>query len=264
MLFKIGEFSRLSHLTVKTLRFYEKEGLLIPDKVDSLSSYRYYSTSSLEEACRIKAFRQLGLSIEEIKRIKQGEDLKEILKHKSDELIKEKEFIESKISILNCLLKEENMKYQPVIKDIEECVVYYGETKLETYGDMMNFIPALGEECARLNPDLKCIEPDYCFCEYLDGEYKESDIKVRYCQAVDRFGKESSQISFKKLDGTRVISILHKGSYDMLGEAYAYIIKYAKENKYQIKGLPRECYIDGIWNKSDVNEYLTEIQLPVD
>lgn len=101
MLFKIGEFSRLSHLTVKTLRFYEKEGLLIPDKVDSLSSYRYYSTSSLEEACRIKAFRQLGLSIEEIKRIKQGEDLKEILKHKSDELIKEKELIESKISILN-------------------------------------------------------------------------------------------------------------------------------------------------------------------
>ena len=97
-----------------------------------------------------------------------------------------------------------------------------------------------------------------------DGEYKESDIKVRYCQAVDRFGKESSQISFKKLDGTRVISILHKGSYDMLGEAYAYIIKYAKENKYQIKGLPRECYIDGIWNKTDVNEYLTEIQLPVD
>ena len=156
------------------------------------------------------------------------------------------------------------MKYQPVIKDIEECVVYYGETKLDTYGDMMNFIPALGEECARLNPDLKCIEPDYCFCEYLDGEYKESDIKVRYCQAVDRFGKESSQISFKKLDGTRVISILHEGSYDMLGEAYAYIIKYAKENKYQIKGLPRECYIDGIWNKTDVNEYLTEIQLPVD
>ncbi|MGN1406152.1 MAG: GyrI-like domain-containing protein, partial [Erysipelotrichaceae bacterium] len=220
-------------------------------------------TSSLLEACRIKAFRQLGLSIEEIKRIKQGEDLKKILKYKSDELIKEKELIDTKLSIISCLLKEENMKYQPVIKEIDDCIVYYGETRLNTYADMMDFIPELGEECSRLNPDLKCIEPDYCFCEYLDGEYKETDIRVRYCQAVDRFGKENCRIKFKKLEAVKVISILHKGSYEMIGEAYAYIMKYARENNYQINGLPRECYIDGIWNKENVDDYLTEIQLPI-
>lgn len=263
-MFKIGEFSRLSHLTVKTLRFYEKEGLLIPDKVDSISSYRYYSSSSLSKACAIKAYRQLGLSIEEIKRIIQGEDVKKILKHKSEELLKEKELIDAKLSILNCLLKEENMKYQPVVKEIDEYVIYYGETRLDTYAGLMDFIPRLGQECSKLNPDIKCLEPDYNFCEYLDGEYKETDIRVRYCQAVDKMGRESDLVKFRKLEAVKVISILHKGAYDMIGEAYAYIIKYARENGYRIKGLARECYIDGIWNKDNVDDYLTEIQLPID
>ena len=63
---KIGEFSKLSHLTIKALRFYEKRGLLIPQKVDEQTGYRFYETSQLKEAARIKSYRQLGLSIEEI------------------------------------------------------------------------------------------------------------------------------------------------------------------------------------------------------
>ncbi len=46
----------------------------------------------------------------------------------------------------------------------------------------------------------------------------------------------------------------HKGAYDNLGEAYAYIMKYAEDNGYKIAGLARESYIDGIWNKESVDE----------
>ena len=56
-----------------------------------------------------------------------------------------------------------------------------------------------------------------------------------------------------------MISIFHKGAYDQIGEAYAYIMKYAEENGFEIAGLARECYIDGIWNKDSVDEWLTEI-----
>lgn len=51
---------------------------------------------------------------------------------------------------------------------------------------------------------------------------------------------------------------------DEIGEAYAYIMKYAEENGYKVNGLSRECYIDGIWNKDSVDEWLTEIQLPIE
>ena len=62
---KIGEFSKLSQITVKAIRFYEKEGLLIPASVDEWTGYRFYNTEQLETAARIKSYRQLGLNGEE-------------------------------------------------------------------------------------------------------------------------------------------------------------------------------------------------------
>ena len=63
---KIGEFSKLSLTTVKALRFYEKEGLLMPASVDEWTGYHFYETAQLETAAKSKSYRQLGLSIEEI------------------------------------------------------------------------------------------------------------------------------------------------------------------------------------------------------
>ena len=53
---KIGEFSKLSHLTVKALRFYEKEKLLVPAFIDEWTGYRFYETSQLEDAAKIKDY----------------------------------------------------------------------------------------------------------------------------------------------------------------------------------------------------------------
>ena len=93
---KIGEFSKLSHLTIKALRFYEKRGLLIPQKVDEQTGYRFYETSQLKEAARIKSYRQLGLTIEEIQAINKGTNLKEVLISKAKVLESQKEEIESR------------------------------------------------------------------------------------------------------------------------------------------------------------------------
>ena len=87
---KISEFSKLSHLTIKALRYYEKEGLLKPVHIDEWNNYRFYDTFQLETAARIKSFRQLDLSVEEIKAIFSGADVKEILQEKSKSLIEEK------------------------------------------------------------------------------------------------------------------------------------------------------------------------------
>ena len=80
---KIGEFSKLSHLTVKALRFYEKEGLLEPAFIDPWTGYRFYETRQLKDAAEIKAYRQLDLSIDEIKTICSGADRKKILSDKA-------------------------------------------------------------------------------------------------------------------------------------------------------------------------------------
>ena len=260
---KIGEFSKLAHLTVKSLRFYDKESLLIPAGVDAQSGYRLYETSQLEAAAKIKAYRQLGLSIAEIKEILLGGDAKKILAAKAETLRREKESIDVRLTIIKHILEDKEMKYQVTVKEIPETIVYYSEARLTKYADIMEYIPAVGAEFRQLNPELKCAEPPYEFCEYLDEEYREADVLIRHNEAVEDFGRENDHIRFRKIPATKVLSIFHKGAYENIGEAYTYIIKYAEENGYQANGLPRECYIDGIWNKESVADWLTEIQLPI-
>ena len=187
---KISDFSKLSHLTIKALRFYEKEGLLKPASVDEWSGYRFYETSQLEIAAKIKSYRQLDLSIEEIKAVFNGTDVKEILQEKIGLLTKEKQIIETRLSIINSILEDNEMKYQVTEKMIPEKIVYTAETVLKTFSDCMQWIPSVGKECLELNPDMRCAEPPYEFCEYLDGEYKETDIRIRHNEAVTEFGKK--------------------------------------------------------------------------
>ena len=262
-MFKIGEFSKLSMLTIKALRFYEKESLLIPAHVDEWSGYRYYEASQLETAATIKALRQLDFSVEEIKAHLSGVPLQDALRAKRLELQRRRAELGARISIINYLMEESEMKYQAVIKDIDECIVYSEERVLERYSDVSMLVLESAQECLRLNPGIECTKPDYGFCEYLDGEHKETNMRVRYSQAVTKMGVGNERISFRVLPATKAICIYHKGAYDWLGEAYAYLYRYAAETGYQVAGFHRECYIDGIWNKENVEDWLTEIQLPV-
>lgn len=260
---KIGEFSKLSHLTVKALRFYERKGILIPKKVDEQTGYRFYETSQLKEAARIKSYRQLGLTIEEIQAINKGTNLKEVLISKAKFLQNQKEKIEACLLIINHILDDNEMQYQVIEKMIPETIVYYSEVRVKSYSDMMKIIPSLKKECRELNPHVKCTRPPYEFCEYLDNEHKETDILIRHNEALESMGKESVRIKFKKIPATRVLSLFYKEAYDEIGEAYSFLMKYIEDSGCQVSGRSRECYIDGIWNKESVDEWLTEIQIPI-
>ncbi len=64
---KIGEFSQLMQVTVKTLRHYEQKGLLAPDEVDEWTGYRYYSIDQMQHLNDIRDLQRLGFSLDEIK-----------------------------------------------------------------------------------------------------------------------------------------------------------------------------------------------------
>ena len=87
---KIGEFSKLSHLTVKALRFYEKEKLLVPASIDEWTGTDFMKPASWRRPQK-KAYRQLDLSIEEIKAIYSGTDVRKILSKKAKSLSAQRE-----------------------------------------------------------------------------------------------------------------------------------------------------------------------------
>ncbi|HJJ36798.1 MAG TPA: MerR family transcriptional regulator [Methanocorpusculum sp.] len=263
-MYRIGEFSKLSRTTVKTLRFYAEEGLLSPAKVDRVTGYRYYETAQLADLYRIQQLRQTGLSIEDIRQLITEPDPKRVLVKKRTELRQTMDTLQSQLVRIESLLGEiDSMTYTVTIKTIPEYIVFSRTMHLHSYSDMMQKIPETGALLAEANPGLKCVSPDYCFCRHLDNEYRETDITSEYCQAVVSAGNPVDDIVFKTIPETTVASVLHKGPYETLNAAYAYILKWIEDNGYVCCETPRESYIDGIWNKESPEDWLTEIQVPV-
>ena len=67
MLFKIGEFSKMSGFSVKTLRYYDDIDLFKPIEVDLFTGYRYYKEEQLKDLKLIETLKNIGFSLEEIK-----------------------------------------------------------------------------------------------------------------------------------------------------------------------------------------------------
>ena len=262
-MYKIGDFSKMSKTTIKALRYYEKEGLLNPAFIDPYTSYRYYESRQLTDVSKILSLRQAGLSINDIKRIFNGESMVEILEKRKTEIETDLINLNTALSKINYLMEGMNMQNEIIIKKIPSYTVYYRDKVISDFSKIPEFVLQTGKECCKANPNLKCVKPNYCYVSYLDGEYKENDIKVRYVQAVETKGIETEEVKFMDIPEATVVCIYHKGAYENLRDSYNTILKYIEENRYEIIDNVRECYIDGCWNKDNADDYLTEIQFPI-
>ncbi len=264
----IGEFSRMGQTTIKTLHYYDRIGLLRPEATDGATGYRMYTTRQLVKLHRIQALRQAGLSVDEVCEVMRGASLQPILEHRQAVLEREKEVRENMLDRIAFILENEKkeffMDYQATVKDIPSCIVYTKRLTVPNYKSYFEVIPAIGRTVTEANPDLKCATPEYCFISYLDGEYKEHDISIEFNEAVTAFGNEVDGVFFREIPAVRVASVMHKGSYADLPQAYAFVMQWVEQNGYRVSDSPRESYIDGIWNKKDEADWLTELQVPIE
>lgn len=99
---KIGDFAKLFDVSVKTVRFYEEKGLLIPDYVDIYSGYRYYNEKNIEEMTVILNLKDLGFSLDEIKNYSK-KDLEDKIKEYHHQI----KSIHKKIHILKTFSEKE-------------------------------------------------------------------------------------------------------------------------------------------------------------
>ena len=77
-------------------------------------------------------------------------------------------------------------------------------------------------------------------------------------------GNSNEFIKFKKKKKKKTVYIYHKRSYKTLSEAFGFILDYVNKNNLTIIDNPRERCIDGMWNKDSEEDYLTEIQIPIE
>lgn len=262
-LIKIGMFAGMNHVTIKTLRYYDEQGLLTPAYVES-SGYRYYTLSQIADLHQILALRNMGFTIDEIKAIQRGKSEKELLITRKKKILKEIAELSGKLAQVESYLLDdqtENVDHV-LIKEIPECIAAVKKTTVEKYDNLFDLMPRMGAEMEVLN--CVCAVPEYCFVQYLDSGYKEEQIAVEICEAVTEMKKAQGNLCFKRFPAiTTAACIFHRGCYDDLPKSYAKILRYVEENGYEISGNIRESYIDGIWNRESESDWLTEIQVPI-
>ena len=135
------------------------------------------------------------------------------------------------------------------------------QIRLHSYDDLFDQMPLMGEKMEQAG--CVCAMPEYCFTEFLESNQSEEDILVELCEAVTDCKEGVEELHFRIMPKVLVASIFHKGSYDTLSSSYEIAMRYVEENGYEIAGPIRESYIDGVWNKEDESQWLSEIQIPI-
>ena len=262
-LYKIGMFAAMNHVTVKTLRFYEEQGLLVPAQIHQENGYRYYTLSQMAVLHQITALKMAGFTLEEIARIHSGADEEAVLQKKKSELIAKIAELTRQIAVVDGYLskKETGLSHPVLIKTIPETTVAAMRVRIESYDSLFDVMPKMGALMEKAG--CECALPEYCFTNYLEPGYKDEDILVEICEAVTGAKEEIGGLYFRTLPEIQAACIYHKGSYGTLSESYESVLKYIEENGYEIAGAIRESYIDGVWNKDDESQWLSEIQVPV-
>ena len=262
-LYKIGMFAAMNHMTVKTLRFYEEQGLLMPALIHPETGYRYYTLSQMAVLHQISALKQAGFTLEEIAHINAGADEEAVLLKKKAELLAKIADLTRQIAVVDGYLskKKTGLSAPVLIKTIPQTTVAFMRIRLKSYDCLFDRMPEMGTLMEKAG--CECALPEYCFTAYPEAGYKDADILVDICESVVAAKKETGDLRFKTLPEIQAACVFHKGSYRTFAESYETVLRYIEENGYEIAGEIRESYIDGVWNKDDESQWLSEIQVPV-
>ncbi|XMB65968.1 MerR family transcriptional regulator [Mycoplasmatota bacterium zrk1] len=267
-MFKIGNFSKLTRVSIRMLRHYDEIGLFKPAKIDDFTGYRHYSATQIKRLNLIISLRKMGFSLAEISVVTDKDTdkkLREMLTQKKD-MVKfniklENDKLKRISSAIENLKKERvNMDYNVNIKSIPSYKVVSLRDKIPSYDSEGMLWQRLGEYIQEKG--LNCSGVSYA--TYHDEGYKEGEVDVEVVMSTDKLLENENGFAFKKTESIEHAAyILVPGEFSNIAPAFNYLANWIEENGYQICGNSRELPIKGPWNESNPENYLNEIQIPV-
>lgn len=266
MRLKIGELARLGQVTIETLRHYDDVGLLKPVEVDHFTQYRYYSIDQLARLNQILALKDLGISLDQIKRLLSetisDAELRRILETRQSEIrfqvqsdLDRLERIDARIRLLTN--QSALLPYEVVLKSSPALRIASVRGQVPTYSDVT---PLWQELFSHLQPvNITPVDPVFTLCHA-----SEPVIELEVCAILP--SQFPAQIPNRILPAEPTLATtIHRGSFSGLSGAFAALYQWIEANHYEISGPDREIYHRLPGHSKDVSEQdaLTELQIPV-
>ncbi|WP_312644854.1 MerR family transcriptional regulator [Hydrogenoanaerobacterium sp.] len=270
-MFRIGIFSKLVRVSARMLRHYEKCGLLYPAEIDHVTGYRFFSMKQISLLNKIVDLRDMGFSIEEIGDILPNYDnaryLEKALKKKAKEIqatiAAEQARLEKLMDMRFQLRGDKPMVYDVELKALPEIKVISLKEVIADYSDeehvwekMFQFI---------IENNIPICKGEGAYSDYLDDEYKESDVEIEISLPVNELGNNNSDgFVFQTLKAIpHAATIKFSGSYENYSSAMERLGIWIEENGYEVVGNVRGIALHDLLITTNPNDFLTELQIPV-
>lgn len=268
--FKVGELSRLCHVSVRTLYHYEELGLLQPSFINPDTGHRYYDSKQLLRLCYILWFKEQGFSLSEIGEIlEKGDSFEDLTKLESQLQKCEEELkrLNKQRHYLKALVTgQKKIEETPDIylDKLPSVIVASHTTMLSDYKELEKYVmEVVGPEMLRLG----CVasHPIYCFSQETGIVSKDGRFEVEFCNEVIELREDSEIVQFKQLPEVPLALCMKVyGANDKLeGNRMQLLAEIAKRG-YHVAGTLRYYYVNGAWNQKNPQKWLTIIQVPVE
>jgi DNA-binding transcriptional MerR regulator len=279
-MFRIGEFSKFSRVSIKMLRHYDRLGLLKPARIDPATRYRYYSADQLPRLNRILALRDLGLSLEQIAPLLDEAvslvQIRGMLALKRAELeqhlLNERrrlDRIEARLGQIDQQGRAQAVEI--IVRRIEPICAAALRQVIDDNEDMRYLFEEVEMHVARHHARADQAP----LAIYHDAEYREGELDVEVAIPVSAHLPGTSRITVYELSGyDSVACLVHSGRYDAMDETNAALLTWIETNGYGIAGASREVYLrfsaagldidlPPAYLTHNADEFVTEVQIPV-
>ncbi len=260
----IGDFSQITHLSVKTLRRYHEAGLLEPAEVDPQTGYRYYTATQVPTAQVIRRFRDLGMPVREVGEVLSATDPQarsaliaghlERLKSQLDET-------RPAVTSLRRLLQPASPPMEIELRAAEAFTAAAIRATVD-HGEVLAWYGAAMAELDRTLESLHITPAGPCGGLY-DNELftDERGNAVVYVPAADP--PSSGRVRPFVVPAAELAITVHHGPHDDIDVSYGQLGTYVTQHALAVAGPVRETYLVGPRDTDDTAAWRTEIGWPV-
>lgn len=259
----IGEFSKICHVTTRTLRHYDDIDLIKPIKINEENNYRFYEVNQIRIMLLINRLKSYNFSLDEIKEILIRNDLeytKNKIKEKEEEIkeiLNKYKNVEKSIK-LDLLNLEKGYDIMSFIENIEVKIINVEEMNILSSRQIMK-VQDYGKYIGKLFEMVsknKLTVVGAPMSIYYDDEFNPEENDTEVALPI----KECNEFTKVLQGGTFAMAVV-KGPYsEKLPEGYTKMVEYIENSQYEICGHPYEKYIKG---PMDCEEIITEIYFPI-
>jgi DNA-binding transcriptional MerR regulator len=260
----IGDFSRITHLSIKTLRRYHEAGLLVPAEVDERTGYRYYRTAQVPTAQVIRRFRELGMPVRELAEVVGTADpaaRTALIADHLDRLERQLEQTQAAVSSVRRLLHPAPAGIEVELR-LAPAITAAGITEVVELHDVLSWYSEAMLELDAALASLRMLPtgpPGGLYANALFSE--ERGEATVYLPLADppRTGRVAPLV----IPPSELAVTMHHGAHNDIDVSYGELGSYVAEHAMAIAGPVRETYLVGPRNTPDETAWRTEIGWPI-